>query len=78
MEIFHRKFMKMILHVNRFTPDCMVYGETGRYAVLNQLKCTMIGYWNRFRSGKQSKYACILYKLVKVEFSSKWIDMIYG
>ena len=82
VEIFHRKFIKMILHVNRCTPDCMVYSETGRYAVLNQVKCRMIGYWNRLRSGKQSKYACNLYKLVKVmhvdpnnEFSSKWIDM---
>ena len=45
MEIFHTKFIKMILHVNPFTPDCMVYGETGRYAVLNQVKCRMIGYW---------------------------------
>ena len=30
VEIFHIKYLKMILHVNRSTPDCMVYDETGR------------------------------------------------
>ena len=30
VEVFHRKFLRLILHVNRCTPDCMIYGETGR------------------------------------------------
>ena len=30
IEIFYRKFLKSILHVNRRTPDPMIYGETGQ------------------------------------------------
>ena len=29
IEVFYRKFLKQILHVKVYTPDCMVYGETG-------------------------------------------------
>ena len=65
IEVFHRKFLRLILHVNRCTPDCMIYGETGRGAILNVVKCRMVSFWSRLVSGKQSKYSYILYNLIK-------------
>ena len=54
VEVFHRKFLRLILHVNRCTPDCMIYGETGRDAILSVVKCRMVSFWSRLVSGKQS------------------------
>ena len=51
IEIFHRKFLRTMLHVNKCTPDCMVYGETGRGLILNHVKCRMVGYWLRIVKG---------------------------
>ena len=87
VEVFHRKFLRLILHVNRCTPDCMIYGETGRGAILNVVKCRMPAewsvFWSRLVSGKQSKYLYILYNLIKcmhvdsnTQYTSKWINMI--
>ena len=83
IEVFHRKFLRLILHVNRCTPDCMIYGETGRGAILNVVKCRMVSFWSRLVSGKQSKYSYILYNLIKsmhvdsnTQYTSKWINMI--
>ena len=44
VEVFHRKFLRLILHVNRCTPDCMIYGETGRGAILSVVKCRMVSF----------------------------------
>ena len=30
IEVFYRKFLKIILKVGKATPNCIVYGETGR------------------------------------------------
>ena len=65
IEVIHRKFLRLILHVNRCTPDCMIYGETGRGAILSVVKCRMVSFWSRLVSGKQSKYSYILYNLIK-------------
>ena len=64
VEVFHRKFLTLILPVNRCTTDC-IHGETGRGAILNIVKCRMVSFWSRLVSGKQSKYSYILYNLIK-------------
>ena len=60
IDIFHRKFLRTILRVNKCTPDCMVYGETGREIILNHIKCRMTGFWLRIVKGKESKYSYTL------------------
>ena len=30
IEVFYRKFLKRLLKLHKFTPNCMVYGETGK------------------------------------------------
>ena len=31
IEVFYRKFLKIVLKVGKSTPNCMVYGETGKF-----------------------------------------------
>ena len=83
IEIFHRKFLRTMLHVNKCTPDCMVYGETGRGLILNHVKCRMVGYWLRIVKGKQHKYSNIFYNLLghmhndnESPFTSLWLKCI--
>ena len=75
--------LRLTLHVNRYTPDCIVYGETGRGAILNVVNYRMVSFWSRLVSGKESKYSYILYNLIKcmhvdsnTQYTSKWINMI--
>ena len=56
IENFHRKFLRSILKVNKCTPDCMVYGETGRTYIEVHIKCRMIGFWLKIVKGSQCKY----------------------
>ena len=38
LEVLQRKFIKLLLGVNKFTPNVMVYGETGQLPILNLVK----------------------------------------
>ena len=51
IEVLHRKFLRTILLVNKCTPDCMVYGETGHGPILNHVKCRVVGFWARILKG---------------------------
>jgi len=80
-EIFHRKFIKYILKLRKNTCNAMVYGESGRYPILIQIKKKMIGYWARLLVGKQSKlskcfYDCVFNQAETKHF--KWIVCIKG
>ena len=48
--------LRLTHHVNRCTPDCIIYGETGRGAILNVVNYRMVSFWSRLVSGKESKY----------------------
>ena len=75
--------LRLTLHVNRCTCDCIIYGETGRGAILNVVNYRMVSFWSRLVSGKESKYSYILYNLIKcmhvdsnTQYTSKWLNMI--
>ena len=83
IEVLHRKFLRTILYVNKCTPDCMVYGETGRGLILNHVKCRVISFWARILNGKEIKYSNILLKFISklhkdelLEFNSSWLKFI--
>ena len=52
LEIFYRKFLRIILKVNNSTPNCMLYGEVGRYKINTLVEMKMVNYWNRIVTGK--------------------------
>ena len=72
------QFYKIILNVKKSTPNCILYGELGRYPISIQIKSRMIGFWQRIVNGKQDKIAHRLYKILLAmheggHFHSKWL-----
>ena len=80
IDVFYRKFVKYILKLNKYTPSCMINGEIGRIPIQNIINSRMISFWNRIRSGKDTKYSYILLNLTKLfnddvlnSFRSGWL-----
>ena len=73
MEILHRKFIKIIIGVSKYTPNAMVYGETGEYPLSCIVNMRMINFYMSLVNGKQKKLSYIMYT-----FSRKHTDMFNG
>ena len=54
IKIFHHKFLKQILHLNKRTANHMVLGETGTYPIRDFIDKRMVNFWLRIVSGKQN------------------------
>lgn len=59
----------------------MVYGETGRYPLDISVKVRMVSYWCKLTTGRCSKLACRMYKVVENchrnnTLSVRWIGCI--
>ena len=72
------QFYKIILNVKKSTPNCILYGELGRYPISIQIKSRMICFWQRIVNGKQEKIAHRLYKILLAmhegdHFHSRWL-----
>lgn len=64
IESLYLSFYKMILKVKKSTPNCIIYGELGRYPSDIFIKSRMIGFWKRIICGKKDKICSVLYKLM--------------
>ena len=78
IEIFHRKFLKSLLKLNRGTANCMVYDKVGRFALASKVEKRMINFGARVSQGKKSKLSYIIYSLLRklhesCDFESRWI-----
>ena len=82
LEILERKFIKVILGLNKSTPNCMIYGETGKIPISNAVNCRMINFYARIVNGNHHKIAYIMYKLLKKKceqednFSVDWVNHV--
>ena len=65
VKIFYRKFLKKIIKVSKFTPNCVVYWETGRYELVNMINVRMVNFWCRILTDSQNKFSFIIYSLTK-------------
>ena len=70
IESFYLKFCKSLLGVHRKTPNCMVYGELGRYKLEYIVMSRMLMFWYRIVNGKQGKLASIMYSFYYSLFES--------
>ena len=59
----HLQFCKTILGVWTSTPNCMVYGELGRYPVELQIKIKILCFWNKI-VGNPDKLSGKIYRLL--------------
>ena len=80
IEVFYKKFIKNALRLNLQTPDCMVFGESGRYPISYYINQRMINFWHRIASGKDSKLSYVYYILIRSlhdrEMHSPWLAHI--
>ncbi len=65
VQVFHRKFLKNVLKLNKRTANCMVYGEVGCFDLNMTVQKRMINFWIRLTQGNQSKLSVTMYKLLK-------------
>lgn len=51
IEKVHLWFCKILLKLKSLTPNCMVYGELGRYQLIVHVHSRMINYWAKSYQG---------------------------
>jgi len=83
VEVFYRKFLKQTLYLKGFTPNCMVYGESGTFELEYLVYLRMCGYWCRVLTGSKNKLSYIMYKVTRSlhyddrsSFRSNWIGKL--
>ena len=64
LERIQRRFLKIILKLNRNTPNNMVYGEVGCYPLSLSVKTRMVTFWHKLVTTKKTKISSILYLFV--------------
>ena len=81
IEIFHRRFLKSVLKLNKSTANCMVYGKTGCMSLLIHVQQRMVAFWCRLITGPKNKLSYTMYRLVRKlhynennGFNSTWIE----
>jgi hypothetical protein len=47
LESFCLQFYRILLGLKKCTPNCILYGELGRYPIDMFIKCRMIAFWQR-------------------------------
>ena len=78
IERVHLKFCKLILNIKKSTPDCMVYGELGRYPINISIKLRIVNYWAKLVTGKPEKLPVILYffSVVRHNHDIPWVKNV--
>ena len=61
VETFYLKFMKRVLTYKQSTNTCMVYAETGRYALSIDIKVNMVKQWLKLVFSDRRKLIWIAY-----------------
>ena len=83
IEIFLRKFLRMVLKSFKFTPNCMLNGETGSKNMKNKIHKRMVNFWAKLKFGTAEKFSSLMCQLLSklqavnpgnLEF--KWIGSV--
>ena len=64
IERVHLKYCKLLLNLKSSTPNCMMYGELGRYPLYIDIKQRMVSYWTKLITGKESTICSVVYRLM--------------
>ena len=65
LEIFFRSFLKKTLKLNYQTPNCMVYGESGRKPLKLTIQLRIVNFWIHILDGSENKLVFHMYKLLR-------------
>lgn len=80
IERLHRQFCKHILYLKDSTPNCMIYGETGRFPLALTVKQRTVKYWAKIITNTNAeslvvKTYNILFRLYSEgEYLSPWLE----
>ena len=75
IEIFYKKFLKMLLKLNNYTPSVMILGEVGRVPMRETIHKRMISFWIKVSEDRPSKYSNIIYRLMhKIHITKNYHD----
>ena len=78
VEVFYRKYLKIILGLSDSTPNCVVYGEVGKLPLEYQINKRMVNFWIKISEGKSTKLSRKMYDLIytlhiRDEYHSPWL-----
>ena len=81
IEVFHRKFIKNVLSISKYTANPTCYGETGREPIINTIYQRVITFWVNIKQGETNKISTIIYRLLRKLFDlniyqSKWCKKV--
>lgn len=87
LEIFHRRFLRIVLKSFSFTPNCMLYGETNTVDILTRINIRMVNFWSKLASTDNPKLSVILCRFMANKYvcssssnpdsiNFKWCDKI--
>ena len=89
VEIFHRQFLRTILKSYKFTPNVMLYGESGEFDMKTIIEQRMVNFWGKLWNGKEqkisTKFCKFMYHLQgssctaskpDIIFNFKWCDRV--
>ena len=81
IEVFYRKFLKIILKVGKSTPNCIVYGETGKLPLQLTIFNRIVSFWLKISEDKNKKIATKFYKImlklqIAGEYDFKWLNKV--
>jgi hypothetical protein len=82
IEKLHLRFLKLLLHLRKSTPNCMVYGETGRFELYILIRKRALSFWFKLVTGNGMKWSshmyCVLYSYyVEGSLQLPWIAYIH-
>ena len=60
LETFHRNFFKLVLKSFRFTPNCMIYGETNSVDIKTKVNIRMAKFWLKMKACKKMKISVVM------------------
>ena len=64
------RYYKIILKLNKSTPNCMVYGDLGQYPLEVQAKSRMLNFWFKLvNNNNQNKLSCTMYRFMHKLYS---------
>ena len=83
IEIFHQNFLRNLLKTFKFTPNCMLYGETGSFNMSTKINTRMTNFWLNLKFGNPGKISSILCRLTSKlhtekhdTFHFKWVETV--
>ena len=75
LEIFHKQFLRIILKAHKFTPNPMLYGETGTFDLRTVIDSRLVNFWAKLRNCHSGKISSIMCDFVsKLSSSSSDLD----